>query len=287
MLAYLRRHHIGLLALFVALGGTSYAAAKLPRNSVGTPQLRSGAVTQAKLAPAVRDQLTKPTVLASPGVAGAEGTPGCAGRDRRHWRDPVSRARRATPEHREPRATRADRRRRRPASARQTVTSGAQISASLLPATVTTTSAGKVLVLVTGTFGVTCTSAVGDISATVDGVSVPGVLGTVSVAGAGTATRTLSAVGVAVGVPAGQHTRPGRRPQHTGELGQRHRRRRRSARHSRGARRLSAGRRAILTRRMLTDYHVHLRPDDPGTTAANYFTGANADRTGRPPPSAA
>jgi histidinol-phosphatase (PHP family) len=29
---------------------------------------------------------------------------------------------------------------------------------------------------------------------------------------------------------------------------------------------------------MLTDYHVHLRPDDPGTTAANYFTAANAER---------
>jgi len=29
---------------------------------------------------------------------------------------------------------------------------------------------------------------------------------------------------------------------------------------------------------MLTDYHLHLRPDDPGTAAATYFTGANADR---------
>jgi len=29
---------------------------------------------------------------------------------------------------------------------------------------------------------------------------------------------------------------------------------------------------------MLTDYHVHLRPDDPGTDAATYFTAANADR---------
>jgi histidinol-phosphatase (PHP family) len=28
---------------------------------------------------------------------------------------------------------------------------------------------------------------------------------------------------------------------------------------------------------MLTDYHVHLRPDDPGTDAATYFTAANAD----------
>ena len=32
------------LALFIALGGTSYAAITLPRNSVGTNQLRTGAV---------------------------------------------------------------------------------------------------------------------------------------------------------------------------------------------------------------------------------------------------
>jgi len=29
---------------------------------------------------------------------------------------------------------------------------------------------------------------------------------------------------------------------------------------------------------MLTDYHVHLRPDDPGTPAERYFTAANAER---------
>ena len=29
---------------------------------------------------------------------------------------------------------------------------------------------------------------------------------------------------------------------------------------------------------MLTDYHVHLRPDDPGTFASNYFTPGNAER---------
>jgi hypothetical protein len=38
------------IALFVALGGTSYAAASLPRNSVGPSQLRSSAVTSSKLA---------------------------------------------------------------------------------------------------------------------------------------------------------------------------------------------------------------------------------------------
>jgi len=41
---------ISLIALFVALGGTTYAAVNaLPRNSVGTKQLKNGAVTAAKL----------------------------------------------------------------------------------------------------------------------------------------------------------------------------------------------------------------------------------------------
>lgn len=49
LLTYIRRHHVALLALFLALGGTSYAALKLPRGSVGKPQLRKGAVTSAKV----------------------------------------------------------------------------------------------------------------------------------------------------------------------------------------------------------------------------------------------
>jgi hypothetical protein len=41
---------IAFVALFVALSATSYAAFKLPANSVGTKQLKKGAVTTAKLA---------------------------------------------------------------------------------------------------------------------------------------------------------------------------------------------------------------------------------------------
>jgi hypothetical protein len=48
--SYVRRHHLGMLALFVALSGTAYAAS-LPRNSVGTPQLKRNAVTSAKVKP--------------------------------------------------------------------------------------------------------------------------------------------------------------------------------------------------------------------------------------------
>jgi hypothetical protein len=41
---------ISIVALVVAMGGTSYGAFALPRNSVGTKQLRNGAVTTRKLA---------------------------------------------------------------------------------------------------------------------------------------------------------------------------------------------------------------------------------------------
>jgi hypothetical protein len=47
---HLKRNTVGYVALFVALGGTSYAAVNLPTNSVGTAQLRNGAVTAGKLA---------------------------------------------------------------------------------------------------------------------------------------------------------------------------------------------------------------------------------------------
>ena len=47
--SYLRAHHVALVALFVALAGTSYAAVKLPADSVGTKQLKDGAVTLKKV----------------------------------------------------------------------------------------------------------------------------------------------------------------------------------------------------------------------------------------------
>src|SRR4051812_6200473 len=80
MLDYLRRHHVALLALFIALGGTSYAAAKLPKNSVGSTQIKSGAVTEAKLAKDVKAKLnTTKTVLGSPGTNGPQGPKGDTG----------------------------------------------------------------------------------------------------------------------------------------------------------------------------------------------------------------
>jgi len=46
--SYLRQHHVGLLALCLALTGTAYAAT-LPRHSVGKAQLKRNAVTSAKV----------------------------------------------------------------------------------------------------------------------------------------------------------------------------------------------------------------------------------------------
>lgn len=50
LLNHLKHNLVAYLALFVALGGTSYAAISLPTGSVGTRQLRNGAVTNKKLA---------------------------------------------------------------------------------------------------------------------------------------------------------------------------------------------------------------------------------------------
>jgi hypothetical protein len=50
ILNHVKHNVVAYLALFIALGGTSYAAIKLPAGSVGTKQLRSGAVTNGKLA---------------------------------------------------------------------------------------------------------------------------------------------------------------------------------------------------------------------------------------------
>jgi hypothetical protein len=47
-LNHLRHNAVAYLALFVALGGTSYAAINLPAGSVGNKQLRNGSITPVK-----------------------------------------------------------------------------------------------------------------------------------------------------------------------------------------------------------------------------------------------
>jgi hypothetical protein len=58
---------IAYLALFVALGGSAYAATQLPKNSVGTKQLKPNAVTTAK----IKNGAVTGTKIASNTVTGA------------------------------------------------------------------------------------------------------------------------------------------------------------------------------------------------------------------------
>lgn len=96
VLGYVRGQHMGLVALMVAMGGTSYAAVSLPSHSVGTPQLKNGAVTKVKLGKdAVRSSnVADHSLLASdfmagqlptgprgaPGANGQAGAPGANGK---------------------------------------------------------------------------------------------------------------------------------------------------------------------------------------------------------------
>jgi len=81
---------LSVLALFIALGGGAYAAATLPRNSVGPKQLQKGSVTSAKVKDGTlrrRDfragQLPAPPQGSGgqPGPAGPKGDAGAAGAD--------------------------------------------------------------------------------------------------------------------------------------------------------------------------------------------------------------
>jgi hypothetical protein len=48
VLSHVRQNVVAYLALFVALGGTSYAAVSLPRNSVGARQIKNHSITPVK-----------------------------------------------------------------------------------------------------------------------------------------------------------------------------------------------------------------------------------------------
>jgi hypothetical protein len=74
--AYVRRHHIALLALFFAMGGTAFAAgnALLPKNSVGSLQVINGSLQKGDLSgKAVK------ALKGNRGLRGLKGTPGPAG----------------------------------------------------------------------------------------------------------------------------------------------------------------------------------------------------------------
>lgn len=71
---------LALLALFIALGGTSYAALTLPKNSVGTPQIKPRAVTLSKISTSARKSLKGQTRPVGPtGLKGDTGDTGMTG----------------------------------------------------------------------------------------------------------------------------------------------------------------------------------------------------------------
>ena len=80
--AHARANLIAYLALFVALGGTSYAAIKLPKNSVGAKQIKRNAVTSAKVKNGslrAKDFPAGELPAGPAGAAGAKGEKGDAG----------------------------------------------------------------------------------------------------------------------------------------------------------------------------------------------------------------
>ena len=88
LVRHLQHNVIGYLALFVAIGGTSYAAVSLPAGSVGTRQLRNRAVTAAKVRPhsLLASNFARGQLPAGPrgatgatGSRGPQGNPGATG----------------------------------------------------------------------------------------------------------------------------------------------------------------------------------------------------------------
>jgi hypothetical protein len=90
LIAHFRANLVGWVALFVALGGTGYAAVAIPRNSIGPAQLRNHSITPVKLNPksiggsvrawaiiradgSVIAGAGKPTVSVTPAVPGSYG----------------------------------------------------------------------------------------------------------------------------------------------------------------------------------------------------------------------
>jgi len=78
VLAHLRSNAVAYLALMVALGGTSYAAIRLPANSVGPKQIKRNAVNTSK----VKNRSLRAADFAAGQLpAGPVGPQGPAGRD--------------------------------------------------------------------------------------------------------------------------------------------------------------------------------------------------------------
>jgi hypothetical protein len=74
--SYLKSNALGAIAIFIALGGTGYAAANLPRGSVGTAALRNHSVTPVKLGNGIAGSVRTWAVITPTGkVVASRGKP--------------------------------------------------------------------------------------------------------------------------------------------------------------------------------------------------------------------
>lgn len=192
---------ISVIALIVAMGGTGYAAVSLPKNSVGTAQLRNGAVTKQKIA-----RKTLGAFKGAGGPAGATGNTGATGpAGQQGATGPAGQAGAtgvAGPEGL-----------LGPTSGTSAGSVEELSSTGFTPfgssGTVTLPAAGKVLVEVSGFDFILC-SAAGSCSATisgfVDGTAVPGAHENLNAAANSESAAQIAVSGIVVNVPAGTHT---------------------------------------------------------------------------------
>jgi Collagen triple helix repeat (20 copies) len=186
------------VALIVAMAGTAYAAIGIPKNSVGTAQIREGAVTREKIA-----KNTLRALKGARGPAGAPGRAGAAGQTGASGAAGNQGAAGATGPQGLLGPTSGT-----SAGAVETISSTG-FSPFGNSGTVTLPAPGKVLVDVSGFDFILC-SASGSCSATIsafiDGTAVPGAQENLNAALSSEDAANIAVSGIAVNVPAGTHT---------------------------------------------------------------------------------
>jgi hypothetical protein len=159
-------------AVFLALGGGAYAAFKLPNHSVGSKQLKSGAVTPPKIA--------QSAITLFKGQKGDKGDKGDQG--------PVGPSQGFAA-----------------AQASGAVPSSTPDSGGLMQTTVTTSASGRLFVLARGTINVKCTTGDGtfvQLGVYVDGAAVPATGRVIAASSVGT---EISVWGLSATVSPGSH----------------------------------------------------------------------------------